>query len=65
MITLANPTPAKVEAEIARLTAINEEAEVRILHYRDEHANYTQTRNARDGVNLRNERIADLKALLK
>ena len=63
MITLANTDATTVANEIQRLTQLNVEAEKRIIQYRDEHANYTQTRNARDGVNLRLERIAELEAL--
>jgi len=64
MITLLNPTPETLNAEIDRLTKINEEAEVRILDYRANHANASQVKNAREGVNIRNEKIAELRAAL-
>jgi len=65
MITLLNPTTATVTAEIARLTAINEDAVVQLETYRKEEANRSQVKNAWNGLKMREEKIADLEALLK
>lgn len=62
MITLKDTT--KAPAEIARLTKMNEEAAERIKNYMAESANFRQVRNARVGVIMREERIAELQTLV-
>lgn len=57
------PKGATPETEIARLTALNEEAADRIKVYMAEGANFKQVINARRGMILRDERIEDLRAI--
>ena len=47
-------------AVIARLTVLNDEATARIAQYIVDGENRSRIRNARDGVMLREEKIAEL-----
>ena len=65
MITLANPTDTKLRAEITRLADLNTAAKARIDEYRENGANASQVKNARNGINYRNENILELLEALK
>jgi len=60
MITLTDV--AKVPAEITRLEGLIAEDEARIVQFRENHDNYSRTRNAYAGIALKSERIEALKA---
>ena len=62
MITVTEAT--KAPAEIARLVKLNNEAADRIVAYMADAANFKQVRNARLGMIARDERIAELRALV-